>query len=69
MIFKKEISKIIVPGFLESVNILFSFDYFQCKKGVIKMFGVCVYAFINIVTFKNYYYYKKGIFEFVSILF
>ena len=24
------------------------------------MFGVCVYAFINIVTFKNYYYYKKG---------
>ena len=24
------------------------------------MFGVCVYAFINIATFKNYYYYKKG---------
>ena len=24
------------------------------------MFRVCVYAFINTVTFKNYYYYKKG---------
>ena len=56
LIFEKEMSKKIVPGILRFISMLFNLIInviIFCIKRVIGIFGVCMYSFICIVTFKK----------------